>query len=80
MVMATANGMIAAHSPVDLQGRVYGIYLLIFHIGFGIGGPLIGLLAEATSIRIMVGLGGALVLLLSLAFVTLPKKVTLAIS
>jgi len=80
MVMATANGMIAAHSPVDLQGRVYGIYLFIFHIGFGIGGPLIGLLAEVTSIRFMVGLGGALVLLLSLAFVTLPKKITLAIS
>ena len=80
MVMATANGMIAAYSPVDIQGRVYGIYLFIFHIGFGIGGPLIGLLAQATSIRFMVGLGGAVVLLLSLIFVTLSKKFTFAIN
>ena len=76
MVMATANGMIAAYSPIDIQGRMYGIYLFIFHIGFGIGGPLIGLLAEGTSIRFMVGLGGAVVLLLSLSFVGLPKKLT----
>ena len=79
MVMATANGMIAAYSPVDIQGRVYGIYLFIFHIGFGIGGPLIGLLAQTTSIRFMVGLGGAIVLLLSLIFVSLSKKFSFSI-
>ena len=80
MVMATANGIIAARSPIDIQGRVYGIYLFVFHIGMAIGGPLMGLLAEVTSIRFMVGLGGAIVLLLSLAFVTLPNKVTASIS
>ena len=77
MVMATANGIIAARSPIDIQGRVYGIYLFVFHIGMGIGGPLIGLLAQATSIRFMVGVGGAVVLLLSLTFVQLSKRLDL---
>lgn len=74
MVMATANGIIAAYSPIDLQGRVYGIYLFVFHVWFAIGAPLIGLLAEGTSIRLMVGVGGATVLLLSLIFVKLSKR------
>lgn len=78
IVMATANGIIAAYSPLDIQGRVYGIYLFIFHLGFGIGGPLIGLLAESTSIRFMVGAGGAIVLMLSLAFVNVSRKLRLA--
>lgn len=78
MVMATANGIIAAYSPIDIQGRMYGIYLFIFHIGFGIGGPLIGILAQTSSIRFMVGLGGAITLLLSLTFVNFSKKFTFA--
>ena len=74
MVMATANGIIAAYSPIDLQGRVYGIYLFVFHVWFAVGAPLLGLLAEATSIRLMVGLGGASVLLLSAVFLNLSKR------
>ena len=77
MVMATANGIIAAYSPIDIQGRVYGIYLFVFHLGFGIGGPLIGLLAEATTIRFMVGVGGATVLVLSLLFLKLAERLRL---
>lgn len=77
MVMATANGIIAAYSPIDIQGRVYGIYLFVFHVWFAIGAPLIGLFAEATSIRLMVGVGGATVLLLSLIFVNLSKRLRL---
>lgn len=77
MVMATANGIIAAYSPIDIQGRVYGIYLFVFHVWFAIGAPLIGILAEATSIRLMVGVGGAVVLLLSLIFVNLSKRLRL---
>ena len=74
VVMATANGIIAANSPIDIQGRVYGVYLFVFHLGFGIGGPLIGLLAEATTIRFMVGVGGAVVLILSLIFLKLAER------
>lgn len=77
IVMATANGIIAANSPIDLQGRVYGIYLFIFHLGFGIGAPLVGLLAKAIGIRLTVGLGGAIVLLLSLYLFKSAKRVRL---
>lgn len=74
LVMATANGIAAANSPIDIQGRVYGIYLFIFHLGLGVGGPLIGILAQATSIRFMIGTGGAITLLLSLFFLRLSKR------
>lgn len=77
MVMATANGIIAANSPIDLQGRVYGIYLFLFHLGFGIGAPLVGLLAKVIGIRFTVGLGGAIVLLLSLILVKSAKSIRL---
>ena len=77
MVMATANGIIAANSPIDLQGRVYGIYLFIFHIGFGIGAPLIGFLANVAGVRFTVGIGGAIVLLISLFFVNSSKRIHL---
>lgn len=77
MVMATANGIIAANSPIDLQGRVYGIYLFLFHLGFGIGAPLVGLLAKEIGIRFTVGLGGAIVLLLSLILVKSAKSIRL---
>lgn len=74
LVMATANGIIAANSPIDIQGRVYGVYLFIFHLGMGVGGPLIGLLVQATSIRFMIGVGGAVTLLLSLIFAKSAKR------
>lgn len=65
LVMSTANGVILWNSPIDLQGRIYGIYLFVFHLGYGIGAPLLGVLAQEAGIRFMVGTGGVLVLLLS---------------
>ena len=65
IVMTTANGIIVWNSPIDLQGRIYGIYLFVFHLGYGITAPLLGVLAKEIGIRFMVGTGGVLVLLLS---------------
>lgn len=77
VIMATANGIVAANTPVDLQGRVYGIYLFIFHVGFAIGAPLLGILTRFIGIRTTVALGGGLVLLLSLLFLSRGKKLNL---
>ena len=74
MVMATANGIVADRAPLDLQGRVYGIYLFIFHLGFGIGAPIIGFLAKELGVRMTVGIGGGLVLLLSLLLINPGKR------
>ena len=72
--MATANGIVAANAPIDLQGRVYGIYLFIFHLCLAIGAPLIGLLAKIIGVRMTVGIGGGLVLLLSLLLINAGKR------
>jgi len=77
VIMATANGIVAANAPIDLQGRVYGIYLFIFHLCLAIGAPLIGYLAKDIGIRTTVGIGGSVVLLLSLLLLSNGKKVKL---
>lgn len=74
VIMATANGIVAANAPIDLQGRVYGIYLFIFHLCLAIGAPLIGLLAKMIGVRMTVGIGGGLVLLLSLLLINAGKR------
>jgi len=74
VIMATANGIVAANAPIDLQGRVYGIYLFIFHLCLAIGAPLIGLLAKIIGVRMTVGIGGGLVLLLSLLLINAGKR------
>jgi predicted MFS family arabinose efflux permease len=76
VIMATANGIVAANAPIDLQGRVYGIYLFIFHLCLVIGAPLVGYLAKNIGIRMTVGIGGSVVLLLSLLLLSKGKKLT----
>jgi predicted MFS family arabinose efflux permease len=77
VIMATANGIVAANAPIDLQGRVYGIYLFIFHLCLAIGAPLIGFLAKEIGVRTTVGIGGSVVLLLSLLALSKGKKLNL---
>jgi predicted MFS family arabinose efflux permease len=77
VIMATANGIVAANAPLDLQGRVYGIYLFIFHLCLAIGAPIIGFLATGIGIRTTVGIGGSVVLLLSLLALSNGKNLKL---
>ena len=64
LVMTIANRNIACYSPIDLQWWSCGIYLFVFHLGYGIGTPLLGSLAKKVEIRFMVVTGGVIVVFL----------------
>ncbi|MBU1672338.1 MAG: MFS transporter [Actinobacteria bacterium] len=59
MLGASVNTVLQARSRKDLRGRMVSLYSMMWLGLFGLGGQLIGLLADAWSVTAMFALGGA---------------------
>ncbi|MBS2028799.1 MAG: MFS transporter [Deltaproteobacteria bacterium] len=76
--MASTNTLLQSLAPVDMRGRVMGLYSMAF-IGMGpFGSLLLGYAAAHVGARVAVGVGAATYLLASLVFRTVTEGIELA--
>ena len=64
--MATGNSMMQFGSAPAMRGRVMALYAMVFLGSTPIGGPLVGWIAERTSARVSLALGGLVALVASI--------------
>jgi MFS family permease len=65
--MATGNSMMQFGSKPSMRGRVMALYAMVFLGSTPIGGPLVGWIAEQTSARVSLALGGVVAFASALA-------------
>jgi MFS family permease len=65
-LFATANSLVQGATRMDMQGRIMGLYSVVFAGSTAIGGPIVGLLVDATSARLALALGGIVALLVAI--------------
>jgi len=65
--MATGNSMMQFGSSPSMRGRVMALYAMVFLGSTPIGGPLVGWIAEQTSARVSLAVGGLVAIVSALA-------------
>ena len=65
--MATGNSMMQFGSAPSMRGRVMALYAMVFLGSTPIGGPLVGWIAEQTSARVSLAVGGLVAIASALA-------------
>lgn len=70
---ALNNSLILSNTPVEYHGRIQSLLMLSFS-GYGLAALPIGIIADAVGLRETMGALGALVALVSLAFMTIRRR------
>jgi MFS family permease len=65
-LFATANSLVQGATRRDMQGRVMGLYSVVFAGSSAIGGPIVGVLVDATSARLALAIGGVAAILVGI--------------
>lgn len=63
LLMSQLSGLLTAHSPSDMRGRVLALQSVVFMGSTPIGGPILGAVADAAGARWSMGLGGVAALI-----------------